>query len=140
LSSNSPVYRSEVKQIVPGPCSGEVVLVDSYISFFGEVNPEQGCLSTLENRCFRGKVLVFRGTRGSTVAPYIIYALRKSNAAPACIIVAEAEPMLIAGCVIAEIPLFVAGNYSELVKSIQAYSNSVYLVVKGAELLLYKRV
>jgi len=140
LSSTSLVYRGEVKPIIPGFCRGEVTLVDGYISFFGEVSPDRGCLSTLENKCFNGKVLVFKGTRGSTVAPYVIYALRRNNTAPVCILVAEVEPMLIVGCVIAEIPLFVVKDYEGLVKNIHVINNSGYLEVRGSELLLYRRV
>jgi len=140
LSKNSLIYRGEVRAVIPGQCRGELVLVDSYISFFGEVSPDHGCLTTLENRCFSNKVLVFRGTRGSTVAPYIIYALRRSNTAPVCILVAEVEPMLIAGCVLAEIPLFVIKNYEELIRNIRDITSSVYLEVRGSELLLYKEL
>jgi len=140
LSNTFLVYRGKVKPVITGPCFGEVVLVDSYISFFGEVNPDQGCLVVQENTCFRDKVFIFRGTRGSTVAPYVIYALRKNNTAPKCILVAELEPMLIAGCVLAEIPLFLIENYKELVNSICDFKEGLYLEVRNSELLLYRRI
>jgi predicted aconitase with swiveling domain len=54
--------------------------------------------------------------------------------------VAEVEPMLIVGCVIAEIPLFVVKDYEGLVKNIHVINNSGYLEVRGSELLLYRRV
>lgn len=129
-----------MKPVIPGPCSGEVILVDDYVSFFGEVNPDQGCLIVQENKCFQNKVFIFRGTRGSTVAPYVIYALKKNNTAPKCILVAELEPMLIAGCVLAEIPLFLIENYKDLVNSIRNFKESVYLEVLDSELLLYGRI
>lgn len=139
MSENSLAYRGNIKPIVPGPCSGEVVLVDGYISFFGEVDPERGCLIDLENVCFRDKILVFKGTRGSTIAPYVIYALRKNNVAPRCILVADVEPMLIAGCVLAEIPLFTVERYEEFVELVKSTHSNVYLEVCGGALLLYKR-
>jgi predicted aconitase with swiveling domain len=95
-----------VKPVIPGPCTGEVVLISKYLSFFGEVDPERGCTRGEQGVCFAGKVLVFPGSRGSTVGPYVIYALRKAGVAPICMIVEEVEPMLVAGCVLGEIPLY----------------------------------
>ncbi|MCC6033960.1 MAG: DUF126 domain-containing protein [Desulfurococcaceae archaeon] len=139
MSKSSLAYKGSVKPIIPGPCSGEVVLVDGHISFFGEIDPEQGCLINLENVCFRDKILIFKGTRGSTVAPYVIYALRRNNIAPRCMLVAEVEPMLIAGCVLAEIPLFIVEKYEELVELVKKIHSKVYLEVCGNVLLLYKK-
>ncbi len=140
MSDTLLVHRGRVKPVIPGSCNGDVVLVDSYISFFAEVNPDTGCLVAPSELCFRDAVLVFRGTRGSTVAPYIIYALRRNNTAPRCILVAEAEPMLIAGCVLAEIPLYVVEDYEGLVSSIRLAKKSAYLEVREHEALLYERV
>lgn len=100
-------------------CEGEVVLVDKYISFFGEVDPKRGALK-LEDRevDISGKALAIRGTRGSTVGSYIIYALGKYGKAPSCIIVKEAEPILIAGCALANIPLFIVSDYESFAKSV----------------------
>ncbi len=139
MSENSLVYRGSVKPIVPGPCSGEVVLVNGYISFFGEIDPERGCFIDSKNVCFHDKILVFKGTRGSTVAPYVIYALRRNNTAPRCILVAEVEPMLIAGCVLAEIPLFTVEKYEEFVRLVKNTHSNLYLEVCGGVLLLYRR-
>lgn len=98
--------RIKVKPVVPGICKGEALVIDRYLSFFGEVDPETACLRDDPNVCIQGKVLVFRGSRGSTVGPYIIYALSRSDKKPVCMIAEEVEPMLIAGCVLGEIPLY----------------------------------
>ncbi|MGC8982297.1 MAG: aconitase X swivel domain-containing protein [Desulfurococcaceae archaeon] len=103
----------KIKQIVPGICKGKLLLLERYVSFFGEVDPESGCLRE-ENICVSNVVLAFKGTRGSTVAPYIIYALKKNGKSPICMLVEEAEPMLIAGCVVAEIPLYAVEDLSKL--------------------------
>lgn len=95
-----------VKPIVPGPCKGETLVLDRYLSFFGEVDPETGCLRDEPSICIAGKVLVFRGSRGSTVGPYIMYALSRGGRKPLCMIAEDIEPMLIAGCVLGEIPLY----------------------------------
>lgn len=93
--------------------------MDRYISFFGEVDPSRGVLKLGDRELdISGKALVMRGTRGSTVGSYIVYALRRHGKAPSCIIVKEAEPILIAGCVLADIPLFVISDYEPFVNSV----------------------
>lgn len=102
------------KTIVDGDCSGEAVFIDRYISFFGEVDPREGIVLPEKNP-ISGKALVFKGSRGSTVGSYIIYALKYYGKHPICMIVYEAEPILIAGCILADIPLFVVKeDYSKL--------------------------
>lgn len=109
--------RITVDVVVPGPCSGRLVFLDRYISFFGEVDPETGCFRE-EPTCIGNVVLAFRGTRGSTVAPYVVYALKKNEKAPVCMLVEEVEPMLVVGCVLADIPLYRVRNY-RLLESLQ---------------------
>lgn len=102
-----------MKPIVPGQCKGRLLALDKYISFFGEVDPETGCLRE-EQVCFEGKVLAFRGSRGSTVGPYVLYALRKNSKNPVCMLVASVEPMLVVGCVLGEIPLYLVEDIDAL--------------------------
>lgn len=108
-----PIAR--VKSIIEGECRGNILVLDKYISFFGEIDPETGCLRG-ESTCISNKVLVFRGSRGSTVGPYVVYALKKNSKAPTCIIVSEIEPMLVVGCVIAEIPLYITDSFDKLLR------------------------
>ncbi|MEB3774007.1 MAG: DUF126 domain-containing protein [Desulfurococcales archaeon] len=90
------------RAIVPGGAEGEAVVVDS-ISFYGEVDPDTGRLA--DGRSIKGRILIARRTRGSTVGSYIIYALAKNGAAPKAIIVERAEPIVIVGAILASIPL-----------------------------------
>lgn len=94
-----------VKIIIDGYCCGELVIINEKISFYGEVDPENG-VHKPTGKVISDKVLLFPGTRGSTVGSYIIYALKKHGKAPRCIIVEKIEPILVAGCVVGEIPLF----------------------------------
>jgi len=126
--------RAKLRPVIPGVCKGELLIVDRYISFFGEVDPVTGCLKNTTDLCVGGKVLVFRGSRGSTVAPYILYALRKNSKAPTCMLVKEVEPMLVAGCVLGEIPLYVVLNYHEVVEACR----NMCAEVEGDELRVHK--
>ncbi|MGB9827839.1 MAG: aconitase X swivel domain-containing protein [Thermosphaera sp.] len=103
-----------IKRVVDGDCSGEPVVLNQYLSFFGEVDPIRGVVRADVGEVeMAGRVLVFKGSRGSTVGSYIIYALKKNNVHPCCMIVKEVEPILIAGCVLAGIPLFIVEEFEE---------------------------
>ena len=79
------------------------------ISFFGGVDPEKGTIiergHELEEKKVTGKILVFPRGKGSTVGSYVIYAMKKRGTAPAAIVNIETEPIIAAGCVLANIPL-----------------------------------
>lgn len=79
------------------------------ISFLSGVDPETGVVieqgHPLEGQSIAGKVLAFPHGKGSTVGSYIIYALKRNNAAPVAIINTEAEPIIAVGAIIAEIPM-----------------------------------
>jgi predicted aconitase with swiveling domain len=99
------VGRLEFKgrPIVPGDARGEAVVLES-ISFYGDVDPKTGLL--VDGRSIKGKILVARRSRGSTVGSYVIYALKKYGNSPAAIILGRSEPIVIAGAVLAQTPLY----------------------------------
>ncbi len=80
----------------PGSAEARLYTIPGPVSFYGEL--EEG---------FDGDIiLLIESSRGSTVAPYIIYRLARRGRAPRAILVwRTAEPMIIAGCVLGDIPL-----------------------------------
>ena len=90
------------RPIVPGRVRGEAIVVDA-ISFYGDVDPEKGALS--DGRPISGKILVARRGRGSTVGSYIIFSLKENSVAPLAIVMEKSDPIIVAGAVIASIPL-----------------------------------
>ena len=52
-----------------------------------------------------GKVFAFDHGKGSTVGSYIMYALSRTGHAPAAIINADAEPIIVIGAIMAGIPM-----------------------------------
>ncbi len=83
---------------------GEVVYLNRRISFLGDVDPKRGTL--IDGRSIKGKILIVKGVGGSTVGAYVIYALKYYNNEPLAIIVNEtADPIVISGCVMANIKL-----------------------------------
>ncbi len=87
-----------------GKIEGKAVVVKHRLSFLGEVDPMKGTL--YDGREIKDKVLVIKGVRGSTVGAYVIYGLRYYNKAPRAIVVMEeVDPIVLSGCVMANIPL-----------------------------------
>ncbi|GBF08449.1 UPF0107 protein [Aeropyrum pernix] len=97
------VLRYRSRPIVGGEAEGPVVVIDS-LSFYGEVDPETGVTSG--GKALAGRVAAIRRSRGSTVGSYVIYALKENGVAPLAILMERAEPIVIAGCVLAGIPLY----------------------------------
>ncbi len=98
-----PELVFKARPIVPGNVEGEAVVVDS-ISFYGDVDPESGLLH--DGRPVKDRILVARKSRGSTVGSYVIYALKVYKTHPRAILLGSSEPIVIAGAVLAGIPLF----------------------------------
>ena len=101
--------RMDGRGVVDGFGVGEAIVSRQAMSFFGGVNPRSGIVietgHELEGRSIGGKVLVFPRGKGSTVGSYVIYGLRKYGTAPVAIVNIETEPIIIGGCVLADIPL-----------------------------------
>ena len=92
------------RPLLPGEGRGQAIVVDA-LSFYGEVDPRTGRL--VDGRSIADRVLIIKRPRGSTVGSYTIYGLKYYGKKPLAIIVeTTADPILVAGAVLAEIPLF----------------------------------
>jgi len=91
-----------------GKAEGDALVSKDPISFYGGVDPETGVVSDkdsdIDGECISGKILVFPYGKGSTVAPYTIYQLKKNGKAPLAMINKEAETIVAVGCIISDIP------------------------------------
>ncbi len=96
------------RKIHHGKATGEALVSNMGISFFGGVDPESGVVvergHDLEGQSIAGKVLVFPTGKGSTVGSYTLYRLKRAGKAPIAIVNAECETIIAVGCIIAEIP------------------------------------
>lgn len=94
--------------IKKGKVSGEALVTNQPISFFGGTDPDRGILTEkgheLEGKSFAGKVLVFPQGKGSTVGSYALYRLKKNEVAPLAMINKECEPIVAVGAIISDIP------------------------------------
>jgi predicted aconitase with swiveling domain len=92
-----------------GTGRGPVLVSAEPLSFLGGVDPETGEITEkshpLYGKGIAGRVLVFPHGKGSTVGSYVLYALARNGKAPAGIVNAEAEPIIVVGAIIGGIPL-----------------------------------
>jgi len=59
----------------------------------------------LNGKCIKGKILCFPHGHGSTVGSYVMYALAKNGVAPKAILNEKADPVVVVGAVLANIPM-----------------------------------
>jgi len=95
--------------IVEGHCKAEALASTKPISFLGGVDPADGRIieksHDLWGECVKDKVLCFPYGHGSTVGSYVLYSLAKKNLAPKAIINQTADPVIVVGAIIANIPM-----------------------------------
>ncbi len=88
---------------------GRLNLIDEPVSFLGMVNPQKGTLTIKDREIdVKGGILAFPYMVGSTVAPYVIYSMKKNRTAPLAIVVKKVDALLASGCALADIPLLKA--------------------------------
>ena len=96
------------RKISKGKASGEAIVSQKTISFYGGVDPNTGKIvekgHDLEGKSIAGKVFVFPKGAGSTVGSYTLLRLKKNGVAPAAIVNAECETIVAVGAIISDIP------------------------------------
>ncbi|MEM0135308.1 MAG: DUF126 domain-containing protein [Thermoplasmatales archaeon] len=90
----------------PGVATSSAVVCDQFISPLGEISRE-GLITSgkCENANIIGKILAFKGGRGSTVGSYTFLELKSKKMAPAGLINEFADQMVVTGAIISEIPM-----------------------------------
>ena len=96
------------RKIFEGKVSGEALVTNDSISFYGGVDPENGVVvekgHELENQSISGKILVFPSGKGSTVGSYVIYQMAKTGKGPKAMILHDCEAIVAVGAIISELP------------------------------------
>ena len=97
------------RTIVEGRCRAEALVSTKPISFLGGVDPADGKIiekkHDLCGLCIKDKVLCFPHGHGSTVGSYVLYSLAKKGLAPKAIINQTADPVVVVGAIIANVPM-----------------------------------
>ena len=96
------------RTINPGKAEGEAIVSKEPIGFYGGIDAKTGIViekgHELEGQSVKGKILVFPRGKGSTVGSYVIYGLKKNDAAPMAIVNRETETIVATGVIMAGIP------------------------------------
>ncbi|NIP66833.1 DUF126 domain-containing protein [Candidatus Bathyarchaeota archaeon] len=97
------------RPIVSGQERGLALVSQQPISFLGGVDPHSGKVierdHDLKGRSLKGRVLCFPHGHGSTVGSYVLYSLAKNGVGPKAILNEKADPVVVVGAIIAEIPM-----------------------------------
>jgi predicted aconitase with swiveling domain len=97
------------RTVVEGRCKAEALVSSKPISFLGGVDPADGKIierkHDLCGECMKGKVLCFPHGHGSTVGSYVLYSLAKKGLAPKAILNETADPVVVVGAIIADVPM-----------------------------------
>jgi len=113
--------KMQCRSIFAGKAKGILLLTSQPISFYGGVDADTGVVvekgHELEGKSVSGKILAFPQGKGSTVGSYILYRLKKNNAAPLAIINREAETIVAVGAIISEIPMVDRADFRKLAKA-----------------------
>jgi predicted aconitase with swiveling domain len=111
----------EARSLVPGTGSGEVLVLEEPLSFWGGVDPATG--EVIEARHpqhganVAGRVLVMPGGRGSSSSSSVLAEAVRAGTAPVAIVLAEPDPILALGAIVARelygraVPIVVAGPH-----------------------------
>lgn len=95
--------------IVEGRCVAEALVSAMPISFLGDVDQKTGLVIAKEHdlcgKLLKDKVLCFPHGHGSTVGSYVLYSLAKNGLAPKAIVNERADPVIVVGAVMANIPM-----------------------------------
>jgi len=97
------------RPLVSGVTQGTALVSRNPLSFLGGVDPETGTIieknHDLTGKSIKDTILCFPHGHGSTVGSYILYSLAKKKTGPKAIVNETADPVVVVGAVIAEIPM-----------------------------------
>jgi len=97
------------RPIVPGHSKGLALVSMKPISFLGGVDSNSGLIiernHDLKGKNVKGRILCFPHGHGSTVGSYVLYSLAKKELGPKAIINQTADPVVVVGAIIANIPM-----------------------------------
>jgi predicted aconitase with swiveling domain len=112
------IIKLKGRIIVEGKCTGEALVSKQPLSFLGGVDPADGRIieknHDLYGKCIKDKILVFPHGHGSTVGSYVLYSLKQNKAAPKAIVNKTADPVVVVGAIIADIPMLDTVNIQKI--------------------------
>ena len=113
------------------------------ISFYGGVDPRTGIIveknHPLYGKSIKNKIIIFPYGKGSTVGSYIILQLKENKVAPIGIVNIKSEPIIVIGCILANIPLMDSVNRNLLNNIKSGYTGMLEVTKNKARLTIYDK-
>ncbi len=106
------------RTIVAGLCVGQALVSLKPVSFLGGVDTNSGVIiekdHDLKGQRIKDRVLCFPYGHGSTVGSYVLYSLVKRGLGPKAIVNHVADPVVVVGAIIADIPMIDKINIQQI--------------------------
>jgi hypothetical protein len=106
MSVNTVVLKG--RKVVGGVVEGEALVTHQTISGWGGINPMQGTIietrHELRGVCFKDKILVFPGAKGSSGWSAMFHMTRLSGTAPKALLFTEMTSKVALGAVVMRVP------------------------------------
>lgn len=106
------------RPVVSGNAKGAALVSSRPLSFLGGVNVKTGIIiergHDLYGKSIKDVILCFPHGHGSTVGSFVLYALAKRGMAPKAIVNSTADPVVVVGAIIANIPMVDGINISRI--------------------------
>ncbi|MGZ8581498.1 MAG: aconitase X swivel domain-containing protein [Actinomycetota bacterium] len=100
-----PASGAASRVLVPGVASGEVLVLDEPLSFWGGLDPDTGRLIDTHHpqvgASLAGRVLVMPSGRGSSSSSYVFAEAIRAGTAPVAVVLAEADAIVALGAIVA---------------------------------------
>jgi predicted aconitase with swiveling domain len=91
--------------MVAGAATGQALVLDEPLSFWGGVDPHTGTVTDVHHPqhgvCMTGKVLVLPAARGSSSSSSVLAEAIRLGTGPAAILIAEPDEILVLGALVA---------------------------------------
>jgi hypothetical protein len=105
----SEALEIKARGVVKGCATGEALVADATLSFWGEVDPVTGKVIAvghpLEGQSLSGRVLVIRSTKGSSATPMVLSLAKLEGQAPVAFVNVEVDSLAALGCIVNGIPM-----------------------------------
>ena len=121
-------FTLDANCVVEGIVEGEALVTQDCISFMGTVNPNTGYIierkHDIEGECIKDKILVFPSAKGSTGGAYMLYEAASNHVGPKAIINRTIDSVVVIGCIVADIPMVVGADISQIHTGDYIYLNA----------------
>lgn len=95
----------EARTLAPGEATGQVLVLEEPLSFWGGIDPATGEVIDVHHpqrgESIAGRVLVMPGGRGSSSSSSVLAEAIRAGTGPAAIVLRESDPIVALGAIVA---------------------------------------